>query len=330
MEYPAEIVGRHVGNDSPKHLWRSAVLAIIGIAAAGISVFVYVLAQRGSVNGDVGQVKVAETAPPATGLGEFPQITEAELQLENILHNEDGQIDLALANWLIAADVPQFQDMTHDDYFKQLDAMTEQVRRDIEMMGPVVRSRGGDPDTPHAQCSIFCGAMIRQRENLTPEESSALYRDANNIFLAGLLRTRRGSCVSMPLIYLVIGRRLGYPVHLVAVGKHYFIRWEEPGYRMNIETTIVGEVAMTPDDSVHLKIEGMTRDQIRGSEMRNLTPREVVGHLFFAREGYWSAQGPQFGKERRHDLSRALHLAPDDPAIQGLHAEVFRRSATRT
>ena len=150
-----------------------------------------------------------------------------------------------------------------------------------------------------------------------------MYADADNIFLAGLLRTWRGSCVSMPLIYLVIGQRLDMPVHLVNLGKHYFIRWEEPGYRMNIETTIVKKIARTPDDSVYMEAEGKTRDQLRGSDLRNLTNREVIGQLFFARSGHWMMMDGKFENQRCFDLSRAHRLSPDDPGIKSSHLAVF-------
>ena len=115
---------------------------------------------------------------------------------------------------------------------------------------------------------------------------------------------------------------LGMPVHLVALGRHYFIRWEEPGLRLNIEPTIVDRVSVTPDDAVYLEIEGMTREQVRGSDLRNLSRREVVGHLLFARSGYWAARGPQYAVLQRRDLSAALRLAPDDPGIRSAYQAV--------
>lgn len=49
---------------------------------------------------------------------------------------------------------------------------------------------------------------------------------------------------------------------------------------MNIETTIVEKVSVTPDDSVYLEVEGLTREQLKGSDLRNLPRREVVANLF--------------------------------------------------
>ncbi|MBI3881912.1 MAG: hypothetical protein HY301_17855 [Verrucomicrobia bacterium] len=280
---------------------------------------------------------VDRTPPPEaaaagkTQLGQFAPGSDSERELEKMLQGKDQRIDLAWANWLIAADVPQFRDMTRDDYYARLDAMTEAVRKDMAKMQTSGWS-GTNPKDPASGCRVFCNAIIRlhfayaeefRDENLTPAKLKALHADANNTFLAGLLRTRRGSCVSMPLLYLVIGQRLGMPVHLVAVGRHYFIRWEEPGFRTNIETTIVDKVSVTPDDSGYLEIEGLKRSQLAGSQMRNLTRREVVGNLFFTRSAYWAAKDTSSKTQQCLDLSRARHLAPDDPAIKATQEAVF-------
>jgi len=353
------------GAGSPKGVFlrrerRNGRVLIAGgflLAVVVAAIYAFALAQQRGAHADqpkftsdLAKSSSAELAPPSheiipeeqalsgkTEFGQFPPYTEAEQELEKMLRGKGEDIDLALANWLIVADIPQFGDMTRERYFARLDGMTEQVRQGMAMMR---RSgwRGADPKDPASRCRMFCNALIRLRfayreefrqENVTPALIKALYADANNTFLAGLLRTRRGSCVSMPLIYLVIGQRLGLPVHLVAIGRHYFIRWEEPGYRMNIETTIVEKVCVTPDDSVYLDTEGMRRDQLRGSDLRNLTRREVVGDLFFTRSSYWHAQGGGCQKQSLGDLSRARHLAPDDPAIQATYQAVFNRSGIK-
>jgi hypothetical protein len=222
--------------------------------------------------------------------------------------------------------------MTQETYSKILDGMVEQVRQDMARRKEVAVSRGKNPNDPAVCCSIFCGSVLAlgfdyaedfRQHDLTPQRQQVLHGDGNIVFLAGLLRTRRGSCISMPLIYLVIGQRLGVPVHLVALGQHYFIRWQDSGYRMNIETTIVDRVAVTPDDSVYIDDEGLTRQQIRGSDLRNLSNKEVLGQLLFTRSAYWVMSAEKSKSRSWVDLSRAFHLAPDDPAIRKTHQETF-------
>ena len=254
-----------------------------------------------------------------------------------MFRGKDEDVDLALANWLIAADIPELHDLTREAYFAQLDAMTKRVRGDMARM-QASGYGGTDPDDPKTRCQRFCSAIIGlkfayteefREENLTPMQMKALYANPDNISLAGLLRTRHGSCVSMPLIYLVIGQRLGMPVHLVALGKHFFIRWEEPHFRVNIETTSVNKIAWTADDSVYLDIEGMTRDRLNGSDLRNLSNREVVGELLFTRMSYWHTKGGKCETQSLRDLACARRLAPDDPIIERTYQAIFNHNSTK-
>jgi hypothetical protein len=266
-----------------------------------------------------------------TEFGQFPPYTDAERELEKMLHGKDEDIDLALANWLIVADIPEFHGLTREAYLGQLDAMTEQVRQDMVKM----QAKGwpnADSDNPETRCRRFCSAVIGlhfdyaeefREENLKPKQMFALYANPDNIFFAGLMRTKQGSCVSMPMIYLVIGERLGMPVHLVCIGKHFLIRWDEPLFRVDIETTIVAKIAWTTDESVYLDSEGMTRDQLRGVELRNLTNREVLGEMFHARSSYWHTKMGKNETQSCLDIARASYLAPDDPNIKGAHEAVF-------
>lgn len=262
-----------------------------------------------------------------------------EGELHRMVDARDVEVDLALANWLIASEMPEFRNLTREEYFKQLESLTKQVRQHVARMEKVASARGESLTNANTRCAIFCNAILKlgfayaeefRQEKITPASLEKLYADPNNICLAGLLRTKRGSCVSMPLLYLVIGQRMGMPVHLVAIGKHYFIRWEEPGYRMNIEPTIVTKVAATPDDSVYLETEGITREQLKGSELGNLTNREVVGNLLFVRSAYWATKGPEHAAAQRLDLTRARALAPDDAAIAETYRKVIGGAATET
>lgn len=47
-------------------------------------------------------------------VSQFSPQTAAERELEQLLQGEN--IDLALVNWLVAADIPEFQNMTRTDY----------------------------------------------------------------------------------------------------------------------------------------------------------------------------------------------------------------------
>jgi len=53
-----------------------------------------------------------------------------------------------------------------------------------------------------------------------------------SVFLYGVLgEKRQGTCSSLPVLYVALGRQLGYPLKLVATKGHLFVRWDGLGER---------------------------------------------------------------------------------------------------
>jgi regulator of sirC expression with transglutaminase-like and TPR domain len=64
--------------------------------------------------------------------------------------------------------------------------------------------------------------------------------------LHGFIEKRTGSCSSLPVLMVAIGRRCGYPLFLVTCKGHLFCRWDDGKERFNIETACPG-VDSKPD-----------------------------------------------------------------------------------
>jgi hypothetical protein len=74
-----------------------------------------------------------------------------------------------------------------------------------------------------------------------PTEDDHFFADSRDVLLHGLVSGRRmGTCSSMPVLYIALARRLGYPVKLVSTKGHLFIRWDSAGDRFAIEATAKG------------------------------------------------------------------------------------------
>jgi len=74
------------------------------------------------------------------------------------------------------------------------------------------------------------------------EPSETFFKDSKDVFIHGLIgEPHLGTCASMPVLYVAVGRRLGYPLKLVASECHLFVRWESAdGNSFNIEGTNKG------------------------------------------------------------------------------------------
>ena len=64
--------------------------------------------------------------------------------------------------------------------------------------------------------------------------------DPKSLSLPDLLKDRRGTCVSLVILYLSIAERLGLNVHAAATPVHLFVRYEGPEGVINIETLELG------------------------------------------------------------------------------------------
>ena len=68
------------------------------------------------------------------------------------------------------------------------------------------------------------------------------YADSHDILIHGLIGDDQhlGTCSSMPVLYIALGRRLGYPLKLVKAKGHLFMRWDSPTEKFDMDATSKG------------------------------------------------------------------------------------------
>jgi regulator of sirC expression with transglutaminase-like and TPR domain len=112
----------------------------------------------------------------------------------------------------------------------------------------------------------------------TYDHDDPLGLNVQNKLLSTYLRTRRGNCVSMPTLFLILADRLGLNVSFGTAPLHVFIRYTDPqGRTFNIETTSGANLARPEWYRQNLP---MTDKAIQsGLYMRTLTRRETVAHM---------------------------------------------------
>ena len=72
-----------------------------------------------------------------------------------MLVGKDEDIDLALVNWLIVADIPQFAGMSREDYSSRFNQIADLVRKDMQSRWEVALSRGKSRDDPETRVANF-------------------------------------------------------------------------------------------------------------------------------------------------------------------------------
>jgi hypothetical protein len=118
----------------------------------------------------------------------------------------------------------------------------------------------------------------------TLEPNESFFADSKDSFIHGLVRPGgMGTCASLPILHLALGRRLGYPLKLVKAKLHLFVRWEDERERFNIESTSLGFISQ-PDEYYLTFPMAITPKEARDEfYLQSLTPLQEASVILFTR-----------------------------------------------
>jgi regulator of sirC expression with transglutaminase-like and TPR domain len=201
-----------------------------------------------------------------------------------------------------------------------------------DRIGPVSRANNScapsvssSSQSHEAQTPSERSAVRASSRRLLPFENAAtsgdgFFADSQDVFLHGLLGPRRmGTCSSMPILYLALGRRLGYPLKLVATKGHLFLRWESETERFNLEATGRG---MNRYHDAHYRQWPfpLTEQEIaENGYLQSLSPEEERAVFLTIRSECLKENGRL--AEAEAALSEAVKLAPNVKAYRLLLAK---------
>lgn len=150
------------------------------------------------------------------------------------------------------------------------------------------------------------------------------FRRSQDLFIHGMISSDNGgTCVSMPVIYTAVARRLGYPVRLVLTKAHVFCRWDSPTDRFNIEATNQG-MNSYPDEYYLTWPKKITKaDAKRNRYLISLSPAEELAS-FLASRGHGLLDNGRT-KEASDAYAAAHRLAPEDPIYLAWARQARRR-----
>jgi hypothetical protein len=148
-----------------------------------------------------------------------------------------------------------------------------------------------------------------QSPDTTPEPNEVFFANSKDVFLHGLVGDgRSGTCSSMPVLYVAVGRRLGYPLKLVTTKAHLFLRWDAGLESFNLDGTSKG---LNIDDDNHYRrwpFPITSEEEKRGRYLLSLTPSEELAVFLSTRALTLRAAGRT--NEAIFAHSHALRLSP--------------------
>ncbi len=169
--------------------------------------------------------------------------------------------DIARTNLLCAEGLPGAEDIDLPRYLDLLDEMAVACDERINRSWRLFKRKPAEFDHSENVFRVLTMQhVLRTQFNVQYDEKvSAIVAsgkewnsdDSSEVFIHGILSDKRtGTCSSLPVFSIAVGRRLGYPLKLVRVPNHTLFRWDESdigGEKFNIEHTPAGST-VRPDD----------------------------------------------------------------------------------
>ncbi|MZG52848.1 MAG: SUMF1/EgtB/PvdO family nonheme iron enzyme [Nitrospinae bacterium] len=97
------------------------------------------------------------------------------------------------------------------------------------------------------------------------------------LFLHGMLNTKRGYCMNLSLLYLILGQKLNLPLFGVPLPNHFFVRYENGGNQINIEAT---EMGTSFPDSFYSQRYLPPSENKSSYFLNNLNTKQTLGAYF--------------------------------------------------
>jgi regulator of sirC expression with transglutaminase-like and TPR domain len=143
----------------------------------------------------------------------------------------EDQTDLQHGVFLIARYA--FPNLDVDGYISKLDEMAAQVR---DRMG---RRVSGEDAVKALNRHLFSELGFRG--------NTKNYYEVDNSYLNRVLDRRTGIPISLSIVYILVGRRLGLPVYGIGMPGHFLVKFDSERYRVFVDSFNAGALLSERD-----------------------------------------------------------------------------------
>lgn len=200
------------------------------------------------------------------------------------------KVDIARMNLLCAEGLPGAEKLDIEKTLVTLDKWSEHVKQDTKKRSTQYFKNPARYDNSFSKFKAVNLALTLMEDfglgyNMQLIESGAMsdirstrfFKDSKDLFLHGFIEIKTGSCSSLPVLMVAVGRRIGYPLYLVTCKSHLFCRWDDGKEKFNIETASRG-VDSKPDSYYRSWPHPSTEQEVqREKYLKTLTPLEDLG-----------------------------------------------------
>ncbi|HBS28384.1 MAG TPA: hypothetical protein DEB06_02790 [Phycisphaerales bacterium] len=246
-----------------------------------------------------------------------------------------ARVDPLIVNLTIAKGLVGLESLDVDRYRRFVDDLANRIRAGLSASEPSEMTSElylKDPDL--WRVGSMAVALAGPSIGIDYSDAPLTTPDPKLLFVHGVIDTRRGTCSSMPVLYLAIAHRLGWPLKAVVAGDHFWCRWDDGvpgGKRFNIEATsaasdgTTGSFSSAPDAEYRERLGVQPVAKRVGSDLASLTPRQTLGVYLQTRAACWSSRGDW--ERAEHDLLLARVCFPENRDIFAFLVQVMHERA---
>ncbi|MBN2583971.1 MAG: hypothetical protein JXL80_12970 [Planctomycetes bacterium] len=304
----------------------------IGIAAFAVAA---ITAAHYLPGGGTGQTPTA-TVPTTPAPEPIPPTAQKAFTLDKLLAmpvEQLADVDIAEMNLLCAKGLPGAEDLDVAQAMATLDQWATRVKYETERHLYRVTDPRYAEHYRHSEAYLRAEMLVQVlcedlgvKYDLSAKDTFA-YNDSRVAFIHGMIPTKGqtiaetpgGTCASMPVLYVAVGRRLGYPLKLVTTRGHVFVRWDgkdhlNPAWRERINMEGTHGFSSYPDDYYKTWPAKVTEAEIKiNGYFVSLTPSEELAE-FLASRGHCGTDNGQlafaarcFENAYRYDTQRRCY-----------------------
>lgn len=184
-------------------------------------------------------------------------------RFRELVNQPEDSIDLAQAALIIAAD--EYPDLDIAGYLKRLDEFAAQIRPAIQQ-----------DESPRRKIERLNRYLFQELGFRGNQDD---YYDPRNSYLNDVIDRRVGLPITLSVIYMQVGKRLGFPLFGVGLPGHFVVKWHDREDEIFIDPFHAGEI-LGEDSLINLIEETFhTRVQLLPEWLQTVDARYILTRI---------------------------------------------------
>jgi regulator of sirC expression with transglutaminase-like and TPR domain len=216
-----------------------------------------------------------------SGSFSFAQRDLPTLNIEHILALPEEDIDIGLADLVLAKEF--YPDLKIESFLYTFDYMADRYRYFFGYLT--------DPEQRVRALNTYLYQKGAWNDNVSfcYDDDDLKVTKLSNKFINGYLSTKKGSCITLPMMYIILAERLNFPIYASRLPYHFFVRYipekKNPMFHENIEATNGGSYVSNTEYKKNFLVPDKALKN--GVYLRTLTKKQYIASLLLTNANEW-------------------------------------------